>query len=69
MAVGKREELNVSGNDYDTSDGTGVRDSIHVVDLALGHIKALEKLSEKNEVYIYNWVQEKEGVCWNSSCV
>lgn len=69
VAVGKRKELNVSGNDYDTSDGTGVRDSIHVVDLALGHIKALEKLSEKNEVYIYNWVQEKEGVCWNSSCV
>lgn len=69
VAVGKRKELNVSGNDYDTSDGTGVRDSIHVVDLALGHIKALEKLSEKTKFISIIWVQEKEGVYWNSSCV
>ena len=43
------------GNDYDTKDGTGVRDYIHVVDLAVGHIKALEKLEkEQSGLYIYN---------------
>lgn len=47
VAVGKLSELSVFGNDYDTLDGTGVRDYIHVVDLAIGHIKALEKVSEK----------------------
>lgn len=52
VAVGKLSELSVFGNDYDTLDGTGVRDYIHVVDLAIGHIKALEKVSEKT--YIYN---------------
>jgi UDP-glucose 4-epimerase len=45
VAVGKREFLNVWGNDYPTPDGTGVRDYIHVVDLALGHLKALEALA------------------------
>lgn len=54
VAVGKRPELSVFGDDYDTVDGTGVRDYIHVVDLAIGHIKALEKVSEKTDVYIYN---------------
>lgn len=54
VAVGKRPELSVFGDDYDTVDGTGVRDYIHVVDLAIGHIKALEKASEKTDVYIYN---------------
>ena len=54
VAVGKRPELSVFGDDYDTIDGTGVRDYIHVVDLAIGHIKALEKVSEKKDVYIYN---------------
>lgn len=54
VAVGKRPELSVFGDDYDTVDGTGVRDYIHVVDLAIGHIKALEKVSEKIDVYIYN---------------
>ena len=44
VAVGKLKELSVFGGDYDTHDGTGVRDYIHVVDLAKGHIKALEKL-------------------------
>lgn len=55
VASGKRECLNVYGNDYDTKDGTGVRDFIHVVDLAKGHVKALEKL-EKDEsgIYYYN---------------
>ncbi len=54
VAVGKLSELSVFGNDYDTLDGTGVRDYIHVVDLAIGHIKALEKVSEKTDVYTYN---------------
>ncbi len=44
VAVGRREFLNVWGNDYATPDGTGVRDYIHVVDLALGHLRALEML-------------------------
>lgn len=49
VAVGKLEKLSVFGNDYDTPDGTGVRDYIHVVDLAKGHIKAIEKIqTEKN---------------------
>jgi UDP-glucose 4-epimerase len=47
VAIGRRDNLNVWGNDYSTQDGTGVRDYIHVVDLALGHLKALESL-EKN---------------------
>ena len=46
VAVGKREQLSVFGDDYDTPDGTGVRDYIHVVDLALGHLAALDKLPE-----------------------
>jgi UDP-glucose 4-epimerase len=54
VAVGKLEELLVFGNDYPTSDGTGVRDYIHVVDLALGHIRALEKLIGQTGVHIYN---------------
>jgi len=45
VAVGRLEQLNVFGDDYDTPDGTGVRDYIHVVDLALGHVKALDALS------------------------
>jgi len=54
VAVGKREKLSVFGGDYDTPDGTGVRDYIHVVDLARGHIKALEKLTAKPGLVIYN---------------
>ncbi len=54
VAVGKLECLNVFGNDYDTVDGTGVRDYIHVVDLALGHLKALEKARKMNGVEAYN---------------
>ncbi len=54
VAVGKREELGVFGNDYDTPDGTGVRDYIHVVDLADGHVKALKKIEEKAGLCIYN---------------
>ena len=54
VAVGKREELGVFGDDYDTPDGTGIRDYIHVVDLALGHVKALKKIEEKAGLKIYN---------------
>ena len=54
VAIGKREKLSVFGNDYDTPDGTGVRDYIHVVDLALGHIKALEKLTDQPGLVVYN---------------
>ncbi len=55
VAAGTLKELSVFGNDYDTPDGTGVRDYIHVVDLAKGHVKALEKLEkEKEGLYIYN---------------
>ena len=54
VAVGKREKLTVYGNDYDTHEGTGVRDYIHVVDLAKGHVKALEKIKEKAGLKVYN---------------
>ena len=54
VAVGKLEKLSVFGDDYDTVDGTGVRDYIHVVDLAIGHVKAIEKLQENKGVLIYN---------------
>ncbi|MCI6244666.1 MAG: UDP-glucose 4-epimerase GalE [Eubacterium sp.] len=54
VAIGKREKLNVWGNDYDTHDGTGVRDYIHVVDLALGHVKAVEKVEKEEGLFIYN---------------
>ena len=55
VAAGILPELSVFGNDYDTPDGTGVRDYIHVVDLAKGHVKALQKLDkEQKGLYIYN---------------
>lgn len=54
VAIGKREKLSIFGGDYDTPDGTGVRDYIHVVDLAIGHIKALEKLNSKPGLVTYN---------------
>lgn len=54
VAVGKLEYVHVFGNDYDTPDGTGVRDYIHVVDLALGHLKAIEKECDKPGVHIFN---------------
>lgn len=55
VAIGELKELSIFGNDYDTPDGTGVRDYIHVVDLAIGHIKALEKLEkEKKGLFVYN---------------
>ena len=55
VASGQLEQLSVFGNDYDTHDGTGVRDYIHVVDLAKGHVKALEKIDKEGQgLYIYN---------------
>lgn len=54
VAIGKLPRLNVYGNDYNTHDGTGVRDYIHVVDLALGHVKAVEKVEGTTGVNIYN---------------
>ena len=53
VASGKREILSIYGNDYPTKDGTGVRDFIHVVDLAIGHVKALNKLNESG-THVYN---------------
>lgn len=54
VAVGKRERLSVFGGDYDTHDGTGVRDYIHVVDLAKGHLKSLEKVMKSIGIEAYN---------------
>lgn len=54
VAAGKLPELKVFGNDYPTKDGTGVRDFIHVVDLAKGHLKALEKIENEKGLFIYN---------------
>ena len=54
VAIGKLKCLGVFGDDYDTPDGTGVRDYIHVVDLARGHVKAIQKLADKEGVSIYN---------------
>ncbi len=54
VAVGKLEKLSVFGDDYETPDGTGVRDYIHVVDLAVGHVKALEKLASNPGLVVYN---------------
>lgn len=54
VAVGKLDHLNVFGNDYNTPDGTGVRDYIHVVDLALGHLKAIDKARTMTGVEVYN---------------
>ena len=54
VAIGKRNELNIFGNDYETHDGTGVRDYIHVVDLARGHVCALKAIENKCGVEIFN---------------
>ena len=54
VAVGKLEKLGVFGGDYPTTDGTGIRDYIHVVDLAVGHVLALDKLAQKPGVVTYN---------------
>ncbi len=54
VATGKLEKLNIFGNDYPTKDGTGVRDYIHITDLATGHVKALEKIAKNPGLEIYN---------------
>ena len=54
VAVGRLKQLSVFGDDYPTKDGTGVRDYIHVVDLALGHLRALERISSDSGVFTYN---------------
>ncbi len=54
VAKGKLDHLNIFGNDYDTKDGTGVRDYIHIVDLAQGHLKSLEKARKDNGIFVYN---------------
>nr|WP_321459138.1 NAD-dependent epimerase/dehydratase family protein [uncultured Vibrio sp.] len=54
VVVGKLKTLSIFGNDYDTKEGTGVRDYIHVVDLAIGHLKSLAKLRQVSGVHIYN---------------
>ena len=54
VAAGSLKELSIFGDDYPTKDGTGVRDYIHVVDLAIAHVKTLEKLSNTSKVLIYN---------------
>lgn len=54
VAIGRLKEVGVFGNDYDTPDGTGVRDYIHVVDLARGHVKAIAKLADNPGVRVYN---------------
>ena len=54
VAVGRRDVLHIFGNDYDTPDGTGVRDYIHVVDLARGHVAALKKMEPGSGLSIYN---------------
>ena len=53
-AVGKLEKLTVFGDDYDTHDGTGVRDYIHIVDLAKGHVAAVDKIQEIEGEEVYN---------------
>ena len=54
VMIGKRECLNIFGDDYDTPDGTCIRDYIHVCDLAVGHVCALNKLTENHGIVIYN---------------
>ncbi len=54
VASGKLQQLSVFGDDYNTHDGTGVRDYIHVMDLAMGHLKAIEYIQDKNGVFVHN---------------
>ena len=67
VAVGKLEKVHVFGNDYPTPDGTGVRDYIHVVDLARGHVCAIKKLETNCGLFICNLGTGKATACWMSS--
>ena len=58
MAIGKLDEIKIFGSDWPTHDGTGVRDYIHVMDLAEGHLSALEHLSKENPQNLINLEQE-----------
>ena len=60
MAIGRRPYLVVFGNDWDTPDGTGIRDWIHVVDLAIGHIAALNKISSNDGIKVNICIFEKK---------
>ena len=64
VAVGRLPYLRVFGGDYPTPDGTGVRDYIHVVDLVIGHLHALEKLESGPGVVTYNLGAGAATVCW-----
>ncbi|CAK9885362.1 MAG: UDP-glucose 4-epimerase [Candidatus Erwinia impunctatus] len=59
VAIGRRDSVGIFGNDYDTHDGTGVRDYIHVMDLAEGHLRALHKFDQVSEYTVYNLGAEK----------
>ena len=65
VAVGRRDSLAIFGNDYPTEDGTGVRDYIHVMDLADGHVVAMEKLANKPGVYLQprRWRRQQRAGC------
>ncbi len=76
MAVGRREKLQVFGGDYETADGTGIRDYIHVMDLAVGHVAALKKLfnDDLKGVKAYNlgtgtgeFMSIMSTACWRQS--
>ena len=67
VAVGKLEKVHVFGNDYPTPDGTGVRDYIHVVDLARGHVCAIKKLQTNCGLFICNLAPATATACWMSS--
>lgn len=67
VAVGTLEKVHVFGNDYPTPDGTGVRDYIHVVDLARGHVAALKKLASNCGLFICNRARARATACWTSS--
>ena len=69
VAVGRLPELKVFGNDYDTRDGTGVRDYIHVVDLAKGHTAALNAHLTTTGVHVYNLGTGSGVVCQNEVCL
>ena len=67
VAVGKLEKVHVFGNDYPTPDGTGVRDYIHVVDLARGHVAAIKKLERSPACSSATWAPATVTACWTSS--
>ena len=63
VAIGRRPQLVVFGNDWDTPDGTGIRDWIHVVDLAIGHIAALNKIASNDGIKVFSLLTESNISC------